>query len=127
MTKYEQDRQEAYDALLEDGVMGQVRLSAATAEYDPETSAAAVVSADGVGVPMLRGELSVSVRYMGGSLISDKDIRLYLAALDDQGQPFGLAMEHEITFNGELYTPRGFEAVAPDGEPVMYDAVVSRL
>lgn len=125
MTKYEADRQDAYDSILEDGAMGTASKGARKA-YDPATSRADAQAPVQSAVPMIEIPVDRNTRYGEGTLITEGDVKLLVAALDDQGTPFDLAMEHHLEFQGVGYVPKSIDRIAPDGAPIMFEAIVSK-
>jgi hypothetical protein len=124
VTKYTQDIREAYDAILEDGAMGQARILGKDT-YDPTTSQTIPGVPVVVNVPMLRTVIPRSVRYDPESLITDSDVPLLIAAMDDTGAPFALSLAHQLSFAGATYMPKTSQPIAPDGTAIMYDVIAT--
>lgn len=123
MTQYAADRAEAYADILEDGAMGTAFVRAQGA-YDPGAGKGGQQAPTPPrSVPMLETTIDRSVRYMDGTLIGATDVRLLVAAQDDQGEVFELTMGHVLAFQGRTYTPKGIDRIAPDGAAILYDIV----
>jgi hypothetical protein len=124
VTKYVQERKEAYDDLLEAGVMGHATLTGKDT-YDPQTSQTLPATPIVVNLPMVRANIPLEIRYEPDSLISERDVRLLVAALDDTGAAFDLSMEHQLSFADATYKPKSVQTTAPDGVAVMYDVIAT--